>query len=89
MAVAGVRGKSGRSKKSIYSRAYRISLGSQDADLLPFFMQLDKLPTERRNAALLAAIRGGTSNAHEVMSRNESRKAAQAIETLMSTFEMD
>lgn len=87
--MAGVRGKSGRSKKSIYSRAYRISLGSQDADLLPFFKELAKLPTDRRNAALLAAIRGGTSNAHEVMSRSESRKAAQAIEALMSTFDME
>lgn len=87
--MAGVRGKSGRSKKSIYSRAYRISLGSQDADLLPFFKELDMLPPERRNAALLAAIRGGTANAHEVMSRSESRKAAQAIETLMSTFDVE
>ncbi len=87
--MAGVRGKSGRSKKSIFSRAYRISLGSQDADMLPFFEELDKLPTERRNAALLAAIRGGTANAHEVMSRNESQKAAQAIETLMSTFDRE
>ena len=87
--MAGVRGKSGRSKKSIYSRAYRISFGSQDADLLPFFKELDKLPTERRNAALLAAIRGGTANAHKVMTRNESRKAAQAIDALMSTFDVE
>ena len=87
--MAGVCGKSGRLKKSIYSRAYRISLGSQDADLLPFFKELDKLPTDRRNAALLAAIRGGSSAGQEVIARNESKKTTQAIDAIMSTFDQE
>jgi hypothetical protein len=85
--VSGVRGKSGRSRKLIFSRAYRISLGSQDSDLLPFFEELDKLPAGRRNAALLAAIRGGSSAGQAVMARNESKKTAQAIDAILNTFD--
>lgn len=87
--MSGVRGKSGRSKKAIFSRAYRISLGSRDADLLPFFKELDKLPTDRRKAALLEAIRGGAGAAQDVMTRSESRKAAQAIDAILSTFDLE
>lgn len=87
--VAGVRGKSGRSKKFIFSRAYRISLASQDADLLPFFQGLDKMPPGRRNAVLLAAIRGGAISAQQVMSRNQSCKVTQAIDAFLTAFDQD
>jgi hypothetical protein len=87
--VAGVRGKSGRTRRAIFSRAYRITLGSRDADLLPFFKDLDKLSSDRRNATLLAAIRGGAGAAQDVMTRSESRKAAQAIDAILSTFDQE
>lgn len=87
--MSGVRGKSGRSKRAIFSRAYRISLGSRDGDLLPFFNELDKLPASRRNAALLAAIRGGAGAAQDVMTRSESKKASQAIDAILSTFDQE
>jgi len=68
---------------------YRISLESRDADLLPFFSELDKLPTDRRNAALLAAIRGGAATAQKEMARTTSARAAKAIDAIASMFDLD
>jgi hypothetical protein len=88
--MAGKKGKSGRAKRRIYNRVYRIALTNADRDLLPFFTGLDSLPPDRRNEALLAAIRGGAATAQkEVMSRKTSAKAAKAIEALASAFDLD
>ncbi len=84
--MSGVRGRSGRLKRAIFSRAYRITLGSQDIDLMPFFKELEKLPANRRKAALLAAIRGGAIAAQPVLAKSESEKASRTIDAILSTF---
>ncbi len=87
--MAGVRGKSGRLKKNIFSRAYRISLNAWDADLLPFFTELEKLPADRRSVVLLAAIRDGSSAGKLAITHSETRKTSQAIDAIMSTFDQE
>jgi hypothetical protein len=85
--MAGVKGKSGALKRRVYSRVYRISLGQKDADLVPFFEQLDKLPAGRRNSALLAAIRGGAAAGQDVVSRStESTRVASALDALVNEW---
>lgn len=85
--MAGKKGRSGVARKTIYSRVHRISLGQPDRDLLPFFQGLDQLPAGRRNAALLAAIRGGQAAAQVELTRSESRRASQTITALLNDFE--
>jgi hypothetical protein len=65
--MAGVSGRSGSVKRIIFSRVVRLSLGPGDADLLPFFEGLERLPAGRRNAAMLAAIRGGAAEASKLL----------------------
>lgn len=86
--MAGARGKSGRYKTTIYGRSYWISLSPQDADLLAFFEQLERLAPNQRNAALLAAIRGGAAAGQQAMELpDESRKLAASIDALLDAFE--
>lgn len=82
--MAGKKGRSGLTKRTIYSRVHRISLTPADRDLLVFFQRLDQLPAGRRNAALLAAIRGG-QNAVQVALHAplESKRASQAIDAFL------
>ena len=72
---------------TLLNRVYRIRLLTGDRDLLPFFQQIEALPRGRRNAALLAAIRGGQSAAQAEIARRESHRASQAIDHLLSAFE--
>ena len=76
-------GKRGPASRTLYSRAHRISLYQGDRDLLPFFTALDKLPADRRNAALLAAIRGGQSAAQSEIERKESKRTSRALDALL------
>ena len=86
--MAGKRGKSGRTKRRIYHRVFRIALMGMDSDLLPFFKSLEELPRDRRNAALLAAIRGGAATAQqEVMSHRGSAKVDKAINAILDAFD--
>ena len=86
--MAGKSGKSGRTKQRIYHRVFRIALSSADRDLLPFFKNLEELPRDRRNAALLAAIRGGAATAQEVvMARKGSTKVNKAIDAILDAFD--
>lgn len=78
--------RTGPTKVTLYSRVHRISLGLNDRDLLPFFQGLDQLPVGRRNAALLAAIRGGQSAAQVELDRTESRRASRAIDALLDDW---
>ena len=84
--MAGKKGRSGVARKTIYSRVHRISLGQPDRDLLPFFQGLDQLPVGRRNATLLAAIRGGQAAAQVELTRSESRRASQTIDALLDEW---
>ena len=84
--MAGKKGRSGVAKQTLYSRVHRISLGAGDRDLLPFFQGLDQLPVGRRNAALLAAIRGGQAAAQTELTRSESRRTSQAIDALLGDW---
>jgi len=61
----------------------RVSLTSSDADLLPFFEGLERLPAGRRNAALLAAIRGGAAEAGRMMVTEDAELAQAAGEFLV------
>jgi hypothetical protein len=82
--MAGKRGKSGKRKTLLYNRVHRIRIPPQHRDLLSFFEQLDQLPVDRRNDALLLAIRGGASAALEsVASGRESQRASAAIDALL------
>ena len=86
--MAGKRGKSGRTKKRCYHRVFRNAMTSADRDLLPFFKNLEELPRDRRNAALLAAIRGGAATAQEeVMSHKGSTKVNKAIDAILDAFD--
>ena len=76
-------GKRGPVGTVIYSRVYRIALSQVDRDLLAFFTALDKLPPGRRNAALLAAIRGGQSAAQSEIERKESKRTSRALDALL------
>jgi len=88
--MPGKKGKSGRSKTIIYTRVCRITITREFNDLLPFFQELDKLPPDRRNEALLTAIRGGAATAQkEVMARTTSARAAKAIDAIASMFDLD
>jgi len=78
--------RTGPTKVTLYSRVHRISLGSGDRDLLPFFQGLEQLPAGRRNAALLAAIRGGQAAAQVELTRSESRRASQTIDALLDEW---
>jgi hypothetical protein len=78
------RWKTGPIKNTLYSKVWRISLGPQDRDLLPFFERLAGLPAGQRNAALLAAIRGGASAGLAALEcSTESRKISATIDTLL------
>ncbi len=79
--------RTGPPKATLYSRVLRISLRSADRDLLPFFQDLERLPPGRRNAALLAAIRGGQAAAQPELARTESQRASRTIDALLSAFE--
>ncbi len=80
----------GRPKTLLYNKVHRIRVTREFRDLLPFFKELEQLPPDRRNEALLAAIRGGATTAQkEVMSRKTSAKAAKAIDALASAFDLD
>jgi len=81
--MAGVSGKSGSIKRTIFSRVVRVSLSPSDADLLPFFEGLDKLPVGKRNRALLAAIRGGAEAASRLMASEDDELAESAGEFLV------
>ena len=78
--------RTGPTKVTLYSRVHRISRSSNDRDLLPFFQGLDQLPVGRRNAALLAAIRGGQAAAQVELTRSESRRASQTIDALLDEW---
>ena len=89
--MAGRAGKSGRFKKRIYNRVFRIALTGSDRDLLPFFQTLDKLPADRRNAALLSAIRGGAASAQKEAQAHgkTSAKMAKLFDDIASAFDTD
>jgi len=76
--MAGVSGRSGAVKRIIFSRVVRVSLGPGDADLLSFFEGLDKLRPGMRNAALLAAIRGGAEVAGKILAAEDDELAESA-----------
>ncbi len=83
--MGGKKGRSGRPKSTLYAKAYWISLSPRDSDLLPFFKQLDQLPRDQRNTALLAAIRGGTAAGQAAMEKHsESRKASVRLDALVN-----
>jgi hypothetical protein len=81
--MAGVSGHSGAVKRTIFSWVTRLSLGPGDADLLPFFEGLKKLPAGKRNRALLAAIRGGAEAASRLMASEDDELAESAGEFLV------
>ena len=81
--MAGVSGRSGSVKRTIFSWVTRLSLGPNDVDLLPFFEGVQKLPAGRRNAAMLAAIRGGTEAAGRLLASEDEELAESAGEFLM------
>jgi hypothetical protein len=85
----GFKVKTGAPKRNLFSRVYRITLHVADADLLPFFEQLGQLPPDRRNAALLAAIRDGAAAGQQEMSRAESRQVSIALDTLANVFDFE
>jgi hypothetical protein len=85
--MSGKKGRSGCTKRILYSRVHRISLGESERDLLPFFEALDKLPAGKRSAALFAAIRGGQGAAEQALTRTESGKTSRAIDALLDAFE--
>jgi len=67
-----------------YNQVHRIVVTDEFSDLLPFFEKLQMLPRGRRNAALLAAIRGGQTAAQVVLDApKESKRASQAIEAFL------
>ena len=70
-------------KRIILSRVMRVSLTSSDADLLPFFEGLERLPAGKRNAALLAAIRGGAAAAGQMLALEDAELAQAAGEFLV------
>ncbi len=53
----------GRLPSPIYTRIKRISLYAQHADLKPFFIELETLPNEVANEALLRAVSLGAGRA--------------------------
>jgi len=81
--MAGIIGRSGSVKRIIFSQVARISLGPADVDLLPFFEGLKKLPVGKRNAALLAAIRGGAEAASKLLAAEDDELADAAGEFLV------
>ncbi len=86
--MSGKKGRSGRSKRTLYSRVYRIRVTFEHRDLLPFFKQLDALPPDRRNGVLLAAVRGGTARAQaDVLAGRTSLRAARAIDAIAGAFD--
>jgi hypothetical protein len=62
----------------VLSRVVRVSLGPMDTDLVGFFEGLDRLPKGRRNAALLAAIRGGAGEAGRLLAAEDEELAEAA-----------
>ncbi len=62
----------GRLPSPIYTRIKRISLYAQHAALKPFFIELETLPNELANEALLRAVSLGAGQAIE--------EARQAVE---------
>jgi hypothetical protein len=87
--MAGKKGRSGKPRTLLYNRVHRIRVTQGFRDLLPFFQELDKLPPDRRNEALLTAIRGGAATAQKEMARTTSARAAKAIEAIASMFDLD
>lgn len=88
--MAGKKGRSGKPRTLLYNRVHRIRVTQGFRDLLPFFQELDKLPPDRRNEALLTAIRGGAATAQkEVMAQKGSAKAAKAIDAITGMFDFD
>jgi hypothetical protein len=81
--MTGIVGHSGAVKRIIFSRVMRISLGPNDIDLLQFFEGLDKLPTGKRNAVLLSAIRVGTEIASKMLASEDDELAESAGEFLV------
>ena len=82
-------GKRGRAPNTIFSRVWRLSLTREFSDLLPLFQELERLPRGRRNAALLAALRGGTAAAHNMIAQKENRRSARAVDSMLSMFDLD
>jgi hypothetical protein len=86
--MAGKKGKSGRQRTILYTKVCRIRVTPDFRDLLSFFQDLDQLPADRRNAALLMAIRGGASTAQAEITRTESHKAARVIDAILDEFDL-
>jgi hypothetical protein len=81
----------GRPRKLLYNKVHRIRVTSEFRDLLPFFQMLDKLPADRRNAALLSAIRGGAASAQKEAQAHgkTSAKMMKMFENIAGAFDTD
>lgn len=89
--MAGTKGRSGKPKTLLYNKVHRIRVTSEFRDLLPFFQALDRLPADRRNATLLAAIRGGAASAQQAAQAQgkTSAKMAKLFDDIASAFDTD
>ncbi len=81
--MAGQKKRSGRFKRTIYTRVIRIQLTEKRRGLLPFFEQLEKLPRGKRDDVLLDAIQHGAVKAQEKMAQHESAAAERAIDNIL------
>ena len=81
--MAGVKNRSGAVRRVVFSWVTRVSLTSSDADLMPFFEGIKRLPAGKRNAALLAAIRGGAASAGQMLAMEDAELAQAAGEFLV------
>ena len=81
----------GRPTRLLYSKVHRISLTHTDRDLLPFFEALDKLPKDRRNTTLLAAIRGGAASAQKEAQQHgkTSARTQKMLADIAGAFDVD
>ena len=93
--MAGKTGRSGRKHSTIYGRSYWVSLSPADSDLLPFFQQLDRQLPSARNAAFLAALRGGMNEGQQVAANSpcmvitQRDRVADALDSILDAFEED
>lgn len=86
--MAGKKGRSGAYRRQVMTIVLRVSLGPHDADLVPFFQDIRKLERGRRNAVLLAAIRGGAAQAQNELTCVESHQVSNAIDALLGAFDV-
>lgn len=81
--MAGQKQRSGRFKRTIYTKVIRIQLTDGRRGLLPFFKQLEELPRGKRDDVLLDAIQYGAVKAQETLLRRESAAMEQAIDSIL------